>query len=326
MSEIINHVNQVPSTDDTLSLGTTDKKYKEVHTSQIGYSDSSDLVAYFNCNINEDNPSDSYIEDSVGNMQIDITNECTSASGILGNCLYFNATNFISTTNYSGIPVGNFERTFCFWIKTAYTSTEYVAVCGIVGAGGDAVGDWLLACWENRAISLIMGGHRVSTPSAQLQATTWYHVAIVVPSGAATTAHVQIWINGIQQTLTSVGGSGYPHTLNTSSNTYFSIGGGSTLNKLTGYLDEIQFYDRALTADELLQIYKKGKMDSEVELTKLYVKESISAPTALIDSLIVRSHNITTTGYTGTVYIRDNDLVMHYFNFVNGVCTYYSNS
>jgi hypothetical protein len=80
----------------------------------------------------------------------------------------------------------------------------------------------------------------------------WHHV-VCVRNGSS---GAQIWVDGVDQTLTTVF-SGYAMNLNSTSS-HFTIGSGGSTNYFNGGIDEVAVWDKALNSTEIIQLYRRG--------------------------------------------------------------------
>ena len=142
-------------------------------------------------------------------------------------------------------------RTISFWFNTDVFGTDTDRTLLTYANGVSGAGLWVFA--ENEAISVGFGGHRIITPKTVLSIETWYHVSIVVPSGATQTSDVLVYLDGINQSLSDEVGSA--QTLDTT-DTGVKIGSDEALaNYFKGLIDEVRIYNRALSAAEIKALY-----------------------------------------------------------------------
>jgi hypothetical protein len=140
--------------------------------------------------------------------------------------------------------------TFAAWIKmSAYPSARMGIIAdrqGSTGVGfdlsgsGDLCGQGKLEIWE--------GNSGNTCGIATLALNTWYHVTAVLNGTART-----IYVNGVLDSNTSgawtwPGGTAFIGSGNNSANYFFS-----------GSLDDVRIYNRALSANEVKQLYLTGK-------------------------------------------------------------------
>lgn len=180
----------------------------------------------------------------------------TSGKHGLGVSFDRHASQWINALSTTGVPMGNTQRTIEFWMNTKDFGTTADAANGrvMLNIQNDpigALGRYMGIYAEDNCVSIAFSGHRTLC-SSTLLTNTWYHVAVIVPSGATTTGQAQIWINGVNQSLSTKAGS--PRTLNTETG-HFSIGstanaGGAFFN---GSIDEVKIWNIALSSEQLNQ-------------------------------------------------------------------------
>ena len=84
---------------------------------------------------------------------------------------------------------------------------------------------------------------------------TWAHIVARVPAGATVTGDVDVFINGIEASVTAFTAGGDTVTLNTNA-TDLHIGKWSGQNNtFDGQIDDVQFYDTALSDAQILQLF-----------------------------------------------------------------------
>lgn len=170
------------------------------------------------------------------------------------NSQYPKAFKFHGTGDYidcdtTGLPSGASEATYLVRCRPdAFGSgTEKV----IFGVGGvDANGRQLVLFAEDGAFSIGFYAHRVISPKTTYSAGDEVTAMVVVPAGATDTSDVQLWLDGVQQTLALE--SGTVQTLNVD-NTQLLIGAdsdsGSEYGFFNGRLDSFFAWDSDQSAN-----------------------------------------------------------------------------
>jgi hypothetical protein len=163
---------------------------------------------------------------------------------------------YVVIPGYPGVT-GNGARACAAWICTSNVSIFNRAIV----SWGDGVTannqSWVMGLFTNGTLG-------VSTYSRHIAGLTsiadgkWHHVAAVLPEGMMTVGQVQLYVDGVlltqQQTF-----SNYPsHQINTSSGNVV-IGGfnwdGTYRSFFDGNIDDLRIYNRALSPNEVMQIY-----------------------------------------------------------------------
>lgn len=157
----------------------------------------------------------------------------------------------------AGLVFGSGARTINAWVYRhgsghftvfTYGSLDvYGNQCDFdVNWGGNA--GWLAIAWH---------GHGWGVGSNVVPLNTWTMITMRIPSGATTTDQGELFLNAVKQTSTTLGGS--VQTLNTiqSGNCYI----GRTIAATSygdGLVDEVAFWNRALTDAEISYLYNGG--------------------------------------------------------------------
>ncbi len=152
--------------------------------------------------------------------------------------------------------LGN-QFTLSFWAKINRTTTLWHTLASNSGSGSAADGFRIgLNTWTtgDGRVSLETGngvaGNAATTPVGLATPSVWHHYAFVVDRTAGT---AQIWVDGVR--------SSTDETIRTDFNTSGVIRFGATLNNagpFDGLLDEAATWSRALDADEVRQLYRRG--------------------------------------------------------------------
>lgn len=150
----------------------------------------------------------------------------------------------------TGFPDGAEVRTICMWVR-ADTVNQPSTTSPVLMYASFFTGADIKVYVEDGAISVDFYSHRVITPKTTLAVDTWYHVAIVVPSGATTTADVDIYIDSVNQTLSDEVGSS--QTLNTTTPSTVLLGKVGT-QYFDGYIADFRVYnsDESANLDDIM--------------------------------------------------------------------------
>ncbi len=178
--------------------------------------------------------------------------------GMVGAAFSFDGASDVYTATNS-IPSGPSDRTIELWANLATTDVHTYQVeqtfveyggYGTYGAAYELLGGGDLYTGPGFALVFTQWGSAINTNSPIPQGS-WHHLAVTTASGLDT-----LYIDGVNlvsQTL----------TLNTTPSTPLYIGGlglavdGRT-DRLTGLVDEVTIYNRALSAQEIEGIYQAG--------------------------------------------------------------------
>jgi hypothetical protein len=152
---------------------------------------------------------------------------------------------YISLTSYAGnLPVGNSERTIAGWFKPSAASAQ-----SFMSYGTDSTGRKISITADTTKLSVAVNGHERGVSGLSLSGA-WHHIAVVFPSGATSSSQFKIYLDGIEQSLSTLAGS--PMTVNTGS-TFSYIGRNTSGTEYyNGKLDEVMIFNRALDNSEIL--------------------------------------------------------------------------
>ncbi|MCP4610288.1 MAG: LamG domain-containing protein [Planctomycetes bacterium] len=160
------------------------------------------------------------------------------------------ATGYMEVDLGTDLPIQAEERTIALWINTPEVRGDR-KFCGY---GTDTAGQALTFCIENvngeDGVRLRHWGGNMFYPG--FTTGEWNHIAIRVSDGATITNDTEVFING--ENIPTFRSGGSDQTLNTAA-TLFYVGTsieGQTGQVFEGLLDDVYFYDHALSEAEIL--------------------------------------------------------------------------
>jgi hypothetical protein len=219
-------------------------------------------------------PFNSNANDESGNGNNGSVNGATLTSDRFGNlnsAYHFSVTNQITTT-YTGVS-GNGARTISLWFKPDYlnnTNDTWV----MAGYGGGTPGSSYGPTYINNNPGLDINYSYVYYNYA-VPLTSWTHYcAVYDPSYGNDVMSIKIYINGVFQANSS-----YTYNLNQVINT----GVGATLffgkslatQSFIGNLDDFGFWDRALTQQEVVNLYNASNPAPILSCTGAFLPQNL---------------------------------------------------
>lgn len=255
----------------------------------------SNLVAWY--------PGQNNANDIVGNVTGQATGPALFTAGEVGQAFDLNGTNYFTIPS-TNIPVGNASRTMEFWVNVRNTSPDHeilvygsfafhqafgIDVDGTTGAG-------------NVMLQVFTYGDDISGLDTGVPLNQLMHVGVTYEG---TTRLLKIYINGVlKETKTAAG------DLNTTA-TPVSIG--RFFNNFNGILDEVQIYNRALSAGEISSAYNAGSagtclppvttttaqnatVSSSLSAQSVTFNASVASPSATVNSGSVQFSVATSSG------------------------------
>lgn len=184
--------------------------------------------------------------DSSGNNNLGIfTNNPAWVTGQDGGALQFDGTNKKVIANIANLPTS--QLTISLWVKPGAQQVDFKHLYG-VGGGHNAtlyiIPNSYQVAWK---FSTSIGGLSNETPFGTIDAN-WHHLVITY-DGTAVKGYVD---SVLGNTLPGSGPVSYLNNL-------FVIGGTDAGNSMVGYLDDVRFYNRALSATEVKAMYDAQK-------------------------------------------------------------------
>jgi hypothetical protein len=197
-------------------------------------------------------------------------------AGKTGGALKFDGTNYVKTS-FAGVS-GRSARTISLWLKTTQTSPLPGKNTSTILAYGDArkspsnqcanPGYFVVATNDRfgrsanyRGITIDFPCYAAVTYDAAIYDDQWHHVVVAMPD-AGTTSDIKVYVDGVLLNAISAMG---PGSFNTGSGTDVLIGydayrnfGNNTNGGFQGAISDVRFYNRALSAQEVAQLYSTG--------------------------------------------------------------------
>lgn len=194
--------------------------------------------------------------DSSGNgINLTNNNSATYTLGKYGNAtdLEKDSSQFFSTEDNTILSITG-DLTVGAWIKPESTTSD--TQFDITGKWDGDNESYLLAQYGDEVrFYLDSASNYVETSSANLSAGKWYHVAGVFSQSGKS---AKIYINGVEQATTTTGT--IPSSIGNDEG-YFAIGAEDSTappnptNFYDGLIDEVRLYNRALSSDEIHELY-----------------------------------------------------------------------
>lgn len=162
-----------------------------------------------------------------------------------------------------------------FSISLWYKHTNIGLNHYMVGSGANSDGPFsFVSSGPNPRIRMRDSGgtlYTYQTADSPVAINTWAHVVAVWDGTASATNRLKIYVNGVQNTSASITG---PTSIQTSgtgynSNTLFGTYRESTINSSDIHLDEVGFFTRPLTADQVKLIYEANSANKSIKLASL---------------------------------------------------------
>ena len=203
----------------------------------------------------DDNAANKVVLDSAG-ANTGVSAQNTSAvhtDGINGGALTFNGnSDFVTVTHSSSVDFTN-SFSVSFWCCPA-TADQNGTIAGKWTTGASTNNSWVVTVGQDVAnnkwgagIQQSDGTIKTLTPATTFSATTWYHGVLV-----AGVTNFALFINGA-----AIGSEAYDGTINSTA-INITLGKLRTVDSIysfNGAIDDVLFFNRALTPAEITQIY-----------------------------------------------------------------------
>jgi hypothetical protein len=158
--------------------------------------------------------------------------------------------NYFTSTLGPELPTGAEERTITAWINPDNASQDRKFLGYGTGGSGLAFNFTV----EDSGVRFRHGGGNITYGGGSVLTDDWTFVALRVPAGANLTGDVDVFLNGVEAPVTATGGGGLSVILNTPA-TDFRIGSNFQNNSFDGSVDDVQFYDTALSDADIALLF-----------------------------------------------------------------------
>ncbi len=225
------------------------------------------LVGYWTMDGKDTNWAAGTMTDRSGNGNIaQLVSMSTSTSPAIGKV--GQALNFDGVNNYASIPsytvlnpgTGNFS--YSSWVKSTNTATTQY----ILSQRLDGNNNINFSFSSKPSLLINLGGVGVININANtntlVPVNNWYHIVVVVDRNNA--ANCKIYINGIDQTHDAITNSS---SINFAATYRLGVNGFGTGNFMSGSLDDVRVYNRALSATEVVGLYKSSALGAASNVT-----------------------------------------------------------
>lgn len=194
-----------------------------------------------------DETSGTQAADSVGSHPLTITGGAEWVPGVRGNAVQFDGTGS-AVSNGTVLRTDGTNYSISAWVKFDRLDGAFQT---IVGEDGDQNSAFFLQ-WSgaDQKLAFSFVGVRALANAVTVQPNVWYHVVGVRDITAST---LTVYVNGAKAGQANVLGSADTATggLTVGRGKY----GGNPVDYLHGAVDDVRAFDRALSADEVVQLY-----------------------------------------------------------------------
>lgn len=214
--------------------------------------------------------------------------------GIIGKAWNFTAPgDNIIANNTTDLPLGTDSRTVCLWVKASVVSTS-----GLVAYGKQAAGTgWEMVILSSGKLFLGVGAGASTGTSDVLLDGKWHHVAITYDfsDGTGSVGDAKFYVDG-ELDVNSASAT----VLNTDGGTLQVGSSFGIALPLTGDIDDVRIYSRALADTEILELFELGTLNAMTAFDTAYFAEYIAARSIYagikLYAPIVESTTITASG------------------------------
>jgi hypothetical protein len=208
------------------------------------------LVLWLDANDKTSYPGDGTIwrDLSRGGNNGTLTNGPTYNSENGGSIVFDGVNDYCWTDNINSLPSGGTARTMCFWVNPSNVAPPLLYP--IFGFGlNSGSGGFFMGCIFSNAAIFLWGNTINYTSTFTLSVNTWAHVTYIYANN-----YITVYKNGVPDAGSSI-------TLDTIANSPIQMADvqSNPYSKLPGKIANGYIYNRALSAQEVLQNYNATK-------------------------------------------------------------------
>ena len=218
---------------------------------------------------------------------------------------------------------GDQPHTMSVWvnISTSHTLTDGY-ICVLAPSTGENVNQVSTIRYQNDGFNLQSWGNDIQMYNIGVEKGRWYHLVAVYDGGGVTTSSKRLYIDTVQNTRIS------GHTTSgvaiNFANTTLSLGSrvDGTSSHLTGSIANFRLFNRALTTDEIYQLYAyqkeyfgHGDLSMTLKAGRLYVNGDIHANGGRVWPIPNAVFQRLTPSTTSTSSYYSNNIGTHYVTF-----------
>lgn len=247
----------------------------------------------------------------IENITISSTDATVNSGGKIGSCYSFdgNSSYLFGTQNF--LSNNTEDWTFCCWMKVNNSHNGCLFSCRNSANFNGITVFYYGSQW------LIDDGKRWQfTPRITIESNKWYHVCVVRKKGIGK----YLYIDGELDTSTTDVG-----TLTNVSTAYFSIGAcqqsPTTIqgNWFNGHLNDVRFYDHALSIKEIKEISKALVVHYPLNGDELAPNQNLFRVSSFSPEDLATTNLVATSDTDWTNYIRYYNGAANLHNFENGM-------
>ncbi len=167
-------------------------------------------------------------------------------SGWMGNALDLDGVDdYVQVAGYKGIA-GNQSRTCSAWIKTTKTETEEIMSWGSLETGGK----WSVGVKNNVFSIRVKGGNIYGT--TVVNDGHWHHVTVTwKPGSDSMLSNARLYVDGNEEEISNL----VDIEISTDADQDLLFGSFKETNHFQGLIDEVRIYDRALSEQEIVELF-----------------------------------------------------------------------
>ena len=181
-----------------------------------------------------------------------MTDESWTTGKQCGALAFDGVDDYVEVQGFKGIT-GKSSRTCAAWLKTDANQT-----CMIASWGDDLIGEkWMFCLHANGSFAVAVLGGFIRSVDV-VNDDKWHHIVAVLDNdGNPNVSEIELYLDGAKTETYSNNNV----SINTKSTSMINIGTrflqGEALQFYDGSIDEVQVYSRALSADEILDLYNQ---------------------------------------------------------------------
>ncbi|MFH1585549.1 MAG: LamG-like jellyroll fold domain-containing protein [archaeon] len=249
----------------------------------------SGLISYWRMNESSWSGSSGEVKDVLGANNGTSVNGATTTSGLFGNAGSFDGVeNYVQVSSSSELNPGTNSFTITGWARSSERGGSNQWHLYVTKRGSSALNGYYLGLYEGNGLNFMIGdssNNRRDTGNPTyggngyvlVNYDEWFHFAAVVDRSIN---YSILYVNGVNSANTTISSVGI---ISNTANLSLGYDEGQNAYPVTGNVDEIALWNKALNLSEILELYQKGNVSSQSQPTSGTYESEVKDAGAIVN-------------------------------------------